>query len=314
MAQTAAALAPIVYFHPNEPCLPCSIEHLLANGVLIDSSNPKRHPDIPNPTQADLRDNCDENFFLQIANSQFGGEGLTAPMYFAVQEFSDHTEITYVMLFGYNGSQTAHVTTLGSNIWCQLDTYGRHPGDIERVTVRFTNGTSGPTVTDVIFEAHGDAKSYAAADVQFNNGHVLVCSSLNAHGTFNPKKQAAWVVAESVPGVCEFGDALDFGAGASPDPAAKVWSPGDYRHIGLDADGAPIGSQLWAMFSGRVGQEVQNAFSGARHFDGSGLGLIDWPIVKGLAQGAALAGLITPEMTSGNGPHGPGSRPYIRPA
>lgn len=266
-------------------------------------------PDMPNPTQAMLEQYCDVDFYLQIDPNQYGGQGLTTPQYYAVQEFSDHIEITYLIICAYNGHQTCNALRVGSEFYCIIDDYARHPGDLERVTVKLALSAGGYAVTDVCFESHGDATDYAAAAVSFSGQRVIVHSSLNAHGTFNQKATGDWISKKKIAGVADFGDAL-----SSDITTSKVWTPSEYRLIGLDASNNPIGSEVWVKFGGRLGQPVDNSFTGSRYFNGDNLDFNDWNFVNMNATLAGWLGLISDEMKYGLGPVGPAGRPYIRPA
>ncbi|WP_437307083.1 Vps62-related protein [Sorangium sp. So ce388] len=266
-------------------------------------------PDIPNPTQQAMLNNSSTRTYVDINPSQYPGEGLTAPMYYAVQEFADHKEITYLILCAFNGPQTVYVNAF--DLKCTLADYARHPGDIERVTVRLEQGPDGLVMSGMTVEAHGVSTWIDRANIQFQDRHPLVYSSLNAHGTYNYKDQNTWVIEDRVPLIAEFGDALD--TNGDPGGSAKIWVPSEYRLVGLDGNGNPIGDQLWAKFRGRIGGHVENGLRDGRHFDGRGLSSTEWTFINGVDWIGKSSGLISSKLRSGDGPVGLGQRSYIGP-
>ena len=268
-------------------------------------------PAILAPTQETLAAHASPDFYLEINESQYPGEGLNAPMYYAVRQFDDFTEITYVFLFAYNGHQTVNALRVGSEFKCILDNYAGHQGDLESVTIRISNGDT-PTIQNVCFEAHGDPSYYDPQQVKYANvNSVLVHSSLNAHGCYNRSARdwrwftdVDWISEHRQPGVVDIGDQLGDG---------NVWKPSELRRIGLDGDGNPVNGQLWAKFGGRLGGHTNSSLHGARYFDGSGLNSLDWAFIKLDGSIAQALGLIPAEKRSGDGPWGPGGRLYIRP-
>jgi hypothetical protein len=262
--------------------------------------------DIANPTQQDMADNCDGRFYLDIGEAAFAGEGLKAPMYYAVQSFADYTEITYLLFFGFNGCQTVHIPFFGDDHECILYDYARHQGDLERVTIRISNDPSNPQVLDVCTESHGDAAHWAPNQVSFTSGtsSAIIHCSLNAHGTFIEGQQGTWISKEDVT-VADFGDAIGEGG---------VWQPSEYRLVGLDAQSNPVNEQVWAKFCGRIGAHQDNSLTAGTDYQGDDLSGALWAYIRTCAALAGAFNLMPSDATSGDGPKGLGVRPYIRPA
>jgi hypothetical protein len=273
--------------------------------AISDDGDHWTRPDVTSPTQHDMAAHYNDGYYVEINPSQYPGEGLTAPMYYAIQQTSSYTEITYLIVCAYNGHQTTNIDGVG---YCILDNFARHPGDIERVTVRFDN--SSMNVTHVTFESHGNPTTVPVNQVTLKDKHVFVYSSLNAHGTFNFKRDSDWV-ADKKHAIVEFGDAV--GRCGEEGAKEKIWTPREYRRVGLDAAGNPVNDQLWAKFEGRIGGHVYNTLTGGRNFGGSGLSTTSWTIIKVAYEAADLIGKIPREMHFGDGPTGLGTRPYIRP-
>ncbi|HEX8612822.1 MAG TPA: Vps62-related protein [Telluria sp.] len=261
--------------------------------------------DIDNPTQQDMADNYSGQYYLDIAEAAFGGEGLTAPMYYATQVFADRTEITYLLFFGFNGCQTVHIPFFGEND-CILYDYARHQGDLERVTICISNDQANPQVLGVVTESHGDASTWTFEQVNFVPGtsSAIIHSSLNAHGTFLQNQQGTWISKENVI-VADFGDALGDGA---------IWTPSQFRLVGLDSESHPVNDQVWAKFCGRIGAHLDNHLTAGTDYQRDNLSGALWAYIVATNAVAAGFGLMPSDATSGDGPHGLGTRPYIRPA
>ena len=353
----ATALSPTIYFHAHERFLPCSIEHLLTGGLLRDESG--QYPSIPDPTQEDLRREFDGRFILEIDPRQHGGQPLEeAPLYYAhqilphsaaaaaassphpasplPQQPQQEEEITYIVLCGFNGAQPFHTRSGGH---FTLADFATHPGDIERITVRFVRETEQAAaaasqgaaasseslvpklrVIGATFEAHGDASYFPAHQLQFSSQSplsVMAHCALGSHATYNFKSHSLgdWIVLAKIAGSATAGDALGVCGCTAPSAELKVWqaSSQQLRFVGLDSQGEPIGREVWAKFRGRIGGHVTTRLRDGRRFDGAGLPGGLWFRLKTLHWFANMAGKIQKEMTQGDGPHGLGNRKYIRP-
>ncbi|WP_437604046.1 hypothetical protein WMF28_20925 [Sorangium sp. So ce590] len=258
---------------------------------------------------------------IEINPSQYAGMPLsngriTAPMYYAVQEFGDCVEITYVSLFAFQGGQTIRALRVGTEFWCILNDYGQHQGDLEEVTVRLRPRGGGDYEVDrLIYYAHGDASEFAQGDVRWDGSHPVVYSALNGHSMRNPFKEGGdgggggkyWVSEYRQAGVADFGSSMGEGIQWRPFETSEL------KLIGLDASGNPIGTERWAKFGGRLGKQKDTGFTGATYFDGRGLDSSDWSFIKMDAAIGGMLGIIPDQYKSGVGPEGPARRSYIRP-
>ena len=300
--------APAVYFHPEESAFPCSIEFLLQNSVLRDRNQPQWQ--LPDPTQASLQQYAAPNFYLAVSPSGFAGTGVTAPMYYAVQQYESAVQISYVMLYGSHGGQTCRALRAGSEFDCIVKTLGVHQGDLERVVVTLVpDGQGGYQVLRVGYEAHGDVTYFPSQSVAWEGGtHPVVCSALNAHSTGNLLAQGDVIVEFSQPGAVAITAVLS--------QAGQVWRPytsGGLKLLGLGENGAPIGDQLWAAFQGRLGDQQTNELDSATYLDGRNLSMWDWAFVKLIDLLARLLGKYPPAILTGDGPTGPAARDWVRP-
>lgn len=235
--------------------------------------------------------------------------GIRAPMYYAVQEYDDAIEITYAMLYAQHGGQTCRALRLLSEFDCIVETLGMHQGDLERVVVTLIPQPGGQYgVLRVGYESHGDMTYFPTHSIAWEGTHPIVNSALNGHSSHSIKAQGDRIVDFEVPLIVSIVSAL--GAGL----AWRPFDSGGLLQLGLDASGKPIGSQGWAAFAGRLGDQQTNQLDNATYFDGSNLSGADWAFVKLTDWVARLLGKYPENILEGNGPTGPGDRAWIKPA
>ncbi len=228
-------------------------------------------------------------------------------MYYAVQEYGNIARIHYVMIYAYQGGQTVRAIPLVfSGFDCIVNTIGTHQGDLEHVAVTLEKQPSGAfSPISVLYDAHGHETIYPTQRVDWSDGtHPVVHSALNGHSSQNVKVVGYEVSEDRTPGAVDIKSILGEGG---------VWTPSDFRLLGLDAQKQPIGSQIWAAFSGRLGDTRPNKLESATYLDGGGLSAAHWTFVKTIGWGAGLLGKLD-SFKTGAGPGGPGSRDWVFPA
>src|SRR5262245_49633781 len=121
---------PVVFFHEHERFFPCSIEHLVRNSTLkidaVQNGQGGEQPPVSIPdldtlirTISNTNPNITYYYAIDINPSQFSGQPVgQAPMYYAVQEFEDCIEITFVMLYAFQGGQTIRALRVGTEFYC----------------------------------------------------------------------------------------------------------------------------------------------------------------------------------------------------
>lgn len=315
--------APIVSLHTYESYLPCSIEYLLGGAKLVDDSGEKLP--LANPTQQDLYDNAGSNFRVLIDPSRLGGEPLdaglavSAPMYVAVQVPADksYVDLTFIFLFAYNGAQCTRVDVPFASFNCIVQHFAEHQGDIEGMTIRVKPDFS--AVMQVRYEAHGNSAYYQPGDVAFMNGHALARLGLDSHASYNGvgKNDNDWITLASYSAVGLGADFVDIITKNGP-----VWTPfdvdgsgqavpnGKLLFVGLDDQGEPVNSELWAKFSGRMGSQQSNSYGDVVGI-GSSLTTAQHGYASTLAQAVVAISLVPEDDKTGNGPGGLGGRDYI---
>jgi len=299
--------APVFRFHPNETFWPSSIEYLLDGAIL--RSRAGRHEPISPVTQTTLLEHPESTSYLTINPSQFSGQTLpTAPLYYAVQEYEDGVELTYLTLSPLQGGQTVRALRLFSEFNCIIPTLGMHQGDLEQCIVTLAKSSDSYTIVHVGFEAHGKLTFYTPDKVNWeDHTHPIAHVNLNSHGFVNrDPSQTDHVFQVTIPATVAIGDWI--GAG-------KWWRPhldSPFKQLGLDEEGKPIGDQLWAAYGGRLGDEQANGLQSAHYFDGRNLKSADWTFVQLIYGGGRLLNKIPADKLVGNGPPGPGVRGWVR--
>ena len=123
---------------------------------------------------------------------------------------------------------------------------------------------------------------------------------MNGHASRNRDPADGPVSDLSVPGIVTVGDWVGTGAWWRPDAQGS-----EFKLLGLDTSGNPIGDQLWAIFRGHLGDTVENSLKAATYFDGTKLSSIDWDYVKTIFGFASVVNLIGAKYTVGDSPTGP---------
>jgi hypothetical protein len=309
--EQAARFAPIVSFHVNERFFPCSIDWLLLRATLRSKDDPNfalRHP-----RQQDLLTYSGNQYFLDIDAAANPGQALVdqqvaAPMYVAAQEWDDCIEITYVMLYAYQGGQTCRGLKPCDYFNAVVDNYGHHQGDLEWVSVLVSKDYE--RLLAVGYAAHGHVTYYSPQDCLTEGNHPLARAALNGHASLNGKNKNPedWVSTESVPLVVDIIDLIS--------EAGPVWAP--HRNpsemlaiIGLD-NGQLVSDQLWAGFRGRLGIHQENDFTHATQPNGQALPSGQDRFARLIIDLGKATGLLPSSLRDGVGPEGPGARDFVQ--
>ena len=287
--------APIVCFHPLERYFPCSLEWLLQHCCLRHTRTSLR---ILRPTQADLLTHWQAYHpegstpYLEIAASGYGGQLASAPCYVTVQEWDRCYEITYLMLYAYQGAQTAHWHWSRRPFDCVIRDFGRHQGDLEWVSVCLDKQTHEPL--EVGLQAHGKVRVVPWVACPREGDHPRVRAALHGHASALCG-EANRVVHRRI-GPLSICDLFEDGG--------EVWRP-ELRRLGLDENGQPLGGEVWAKFQGRIGRSLDNHFRRLTRLDGEPLGLL--PRFLGwLVRAAEVRGWLPAEIRQAEGTPGPG--------
>lgn len=269
--------SPILIFHRHESFFPCSVDWLLAQSRLRHTRLPL---DMEGPGQAELaffgQAEYGQHFFpyLQIDPVARTGQRLgEAPLYYLTQEWDDCLEIVYLVLYAFQGGQTAR---LAGQDWV-LNDLGQHEGDLEWVSVLLHKDLH--TVLAVGYAAHGHTRYHSPQNCRWRDGHPLVWVALNGHSSaphWNPRVQF------KVPGLFSVLDLFTVD-GPCWQAAQLVYLP----------------DQPWAAFQGRLGTDRENSIGNWTRLDGR-------PLPRLLQSLAHLAeGRLPAELRRGQATPGP---------
>lgn len=286
--------APIVHFHPRERYFPCSLEWLLQHCCLRHTRTSLR---ILRPTQADLLTHWQAYHpdgstpYLDISSSGYGGHLESAPSYVTVQEWDRCYEVTYLMLYPYQGPQTARWHWAGRAYDCMILDFGRHQGDLEWVSLSLDKDSLQPF--EVGLQAHGKVRTVAWKSCPKDGDRPLIRAALHGHASALQGEPDRVVHRRLGPlSICDlYGD-------------GQVWRP-RVRRIGLDERGEPISAEVWAKFQGRIGRALDNHFRRLTRLDGEPMGLL--PRLLGrLVRLAEVRGWLPQSIRHAEGTPGPG--------
>lgn len=274
------------------------------------------HAPIDNLTQSILRDHPAAQYYVEINYSQHAGQPLpTAPIYYAVQEYDDAISITYIVLYAYQGGQTARALRAGTEFNCIIPNLGTHQGDLERMTVTLSrnansNGPETYTVARLEYEGHGKTTYFTPDQVKWEDStHPIVHLTLNSHAMTNDDPATSDHRYDfDLKGFVAVGDWVGTG---------KWWRPhsdgSDFKLLGLDSASQPIGDQVWAAFGGYLGKSRKNTLVAGMYFDQRKLSVFDWIFVQIIYVGGLLIKKIPLDKLVGDGPVGPAQRPWVTP-
>jgi len=279
------------------------------------------HPPLENPTQSTLRERSAEHYYVKVNPSQRTGQPLpTAPVYYAVQEYDDAINITYILVYAYQGGQTARALRAGTEFNCIIPNLGTHQGDLERLTVtlsksRNENASSNEADTYAVarltYEGHGKATDFPPDQVQWEDStHAIVHLTLNSHAMTNRDPASSDHHYDfNLPALVAIGDWIGTG---------PWWRPhidnSDFKLLGLDSSSQPVGDQVWAAFGGYLGESHSNTLVEGMYFGGKKLSVFDWIFVKVIYAGGMLIKKIPMDKLVGNGAGGPARRSWVYPA
>lgn len=288
--------APIVSFHPDEAYFPCSVEWLLHHSCLRHTRKSLR---ILRPTQADLLTHWQAHHpsgstpYLDISASGYAGKLEEAPLYVAVQEWDHCWEITYLMLYAFQGPQTAHWHWSRRSYDCLIRDFGRHQGDLEWICVTLDKDRLEPL--EIGLQAHGRVRPVAWAQCPREGNRPLLRVALNGHACAL-QGEPDRVVHRRLGGLLSICDLYRSGG--------PVWRPG-LRRLGLDELGQPVSDQVWAKFQGRLGRPLDNHFRRLTRLDGAPVGWIA-RLLGRLVRLAEVRGWLPQAIRHAEGTPGPG--------
>ena len=313
----ARTFAPVLLLYPQEPQPPRSIEALLQGASLVDGH--RGHSLVAAPGQADLLRHRGPQVHIRPSAQALApqpvpaGAHLDAPMYVAVQRPArgDFIDLTYVFLFAFQEAQVFRFVVAQRGFFASVPHFGEHEGDLESLTVRLSADRQ--RILRVRLEAHGLSTWWEPEHLTLEAGtHVLVRAAHHSHALYNHTGRPVRDLVVLQP-LRRWGvgvEAVDLIAG---DGARwSVDAPNQLRRIGLDAQGQPLGPELWAAFAGRLGEDRHNHRSDVQSVGDAPLSRIQRAIADRVAAAAVRLGYARPYLR-GNSIRGPGARAWVQP-
>ncbi|KAI3498455.1 hypothetical protein L1887_34230 [Cichorium endivia] len=181
--------SPVVYFHPNEHYLPCSVDWLFKNGASVyhkgDESNPI--PIDQNGSNLPQGGSNDGTYWVDLPKDGLIKEKIkkgnlqNASSYFHIKPMYGglFTDIAVWLFYPFNGASRAKVEFINIS----LEKIGEHVSDWEHVTLRVSNFNG--ELNSVFFAQHSSGTWVSASVLEYaNDNKPVVYSSLNGHASY----------------------------------------------------------------------------------------------------------------------------------
>ncbi|KAJ9565595.1 hypothetical protein OSB04_001561 [Centaurea solstitialis] len=184
------AYSPVIYFHPDEPFLPSSVEWFFENGALLYEKGQESKPNPIKSHGSNLPQggSNDDAYWLDLPRDGSTkdrvkkGDLQDACGYFHVKPVSGglFTDIAVWVFYPFNGGLRAKVEFLNIN----LGKLGEHVGDWEHVTLRVSNFNG--ALHSVFFSQHSWGKWVSVSNLEFHAGgnKPVVYASLHGHASY----------------------------------------------------------------------------------------------------------------------------------
>lgn len=184
--QLVKRFAPIIYFNTEEKYLMTSAEWFIERANLVNNETKES-------VQATMNNlpigKANENkFHLELHDSSVRGGDLSVAKAYVHAKIMDniYLDLQYWFLYAYNGPGTAKA---GGSIFgvehtgeSSLKPLGEHQGDWEHITVRLN--LSSLELNSVYFSQHSGGQWVLPHDLEIENGHIVIYSSLNGHASY----------------------------------------------------------------------------------------------------------------------------------
>ncbi|KAF7557362.1 hypothetical protein G7Z17_g650 [Cylindrodendrum hubeiense] len=286
-----------------------------------------QRPPIERPTQGDLwgvsLQKLADQFYLDIHQDGWKGQPLgQAPLYYATTHDLEKAEVTihYIFLYAYQNGQT--VRRAGGICYdAVINDIGSHQGDLERFAV--TLAEPGYEFVTATFEAHGRELYYDnPCTVNWVEGtHAVVSIGLGGHGMWNRHPNAiadnphcsrpGYHLNVKVSNLSEVNVSLVDFTGEKGIMQWRTWEVSQFRRIGLDDAGRPIGAEIWASFPGRIGDSYYASLFEATCLDGSNLDRVYKTDTFAIFTNTKVLQALPRDKLKLQGTDGPGKRSWI---
>ncbi|XP_076901534.1 hypothetical protein At1g04090-like [Bidens hawaiensis] len=212
--------SPVIYFHPDEPYLPSSVDWFFQNGALVYHKGNESKPNLVERNGSNIPQggSDDETYWLDLPLDGSSkdrvkqGDLQDACAYFHVKPVSGglFTDIAIWVFYPFNGGARAKVEFINVS----LGKLGEHVGDWEHVTLRISNFNG--ELNSVFFSQHSWGKWVSASGLEYHTGNKpAVYASLHGHASY-PKPGCVLLGSEGV----------DIGVRDDTDKSDKVMDTG----------------------------------------------------------------------------------------
>ncbi|XP_042479428.1 uncharacterized protein LOC122060410 [Macadamia integrifolia] len=185
------AYSPWIYFHPDEPYLPSSVNWFFNNGALLYKKGEESNPSLIDLNGSNLPQggSNDGTYWLDLPVDEGAKERVkkgdlqSSQVYLHVKPMfgATFTDIAIWVFYPFNGPAKAKIEFINIS----LGKIGEHVGDWEHVTLRISNFTG--ELSKVYFSEHSKGTWLDASQVEYEGGNkVVTYASLNGHA-FYPK-------------------------------------------------------------------------------------------------------------------------------
>lgn len=179
---------PTVFFHPDEDCLPSSVQWFFKNGALLyrDCGQKGEPIDLRGSNLPSGGEN-DGEFWIDLPvdddarNDVITGDLESAELYVHVKPAfgGTFTDIAMWIFCPFNGAATLKIGL----VTIPMTKIGQHVGDWEHYTLRVSNFTG--ELWQVFFSEHSGGRWVDASDLEFIEGNrPVVYSSKHGHASF----------------------------------------------------------------------------------------------------------------------------------
>ncbi|HZH16966.1 MAG TPA: Vps62-related protein [Archangium sp.] len=292
--QIIKKVGPRVYFHPDDPFGPSSVEWFLERATLYTRGGSSRSANSA-PLPAGGSD--DGAYWLQGSRDARGGDLSSAVAYVNAKYQNQWLDIQFWIFYPYNGAGRATVTVAGFGDTLKLDPMGQHGGDWEHVTCRVDPVSQ--ELRAMYLSQHSGGQWVALGDIQLENGRPVVYSSRNGHAAYRGEgSNLSNGTSQSWAGVKWF----EFGLLNSTAKGSKLLDCGSkYQFLRANFLTDAISVPNWTQYCRRWGPHITYPQSVLMEAILSGLGSI--PDVAKVAD--AIWDAIPGEFKEENGPTGP---------
>ena len=181
---------PYIWIHSQEKYYPYDIQNYIDNSELWCNKTFIGNYSNLTIDSITIYNNCPTQCYLQPSETIKYGYHKNiskAPVYAYYSDFDDYFEIKYLFFYSYNGAYNI------LHLFNYLDiNYGDHYGDLEHMTLRFTNQTnqSGRNIIKldkIYLAAHTESEGewLSPNQVKWKGSRPIIYSALNGHGSYS---------------------------------------------------------------------------------------------------------------------------------